>query len=225
MKKVHSILLSVCLLVALLLPASAAPAVSLTPTAKRDGSLVTVTLPLPANSGFATFLGTLEYDKDQLSLLTVEFGAGSVTMYKDEVLGEVTLSAIWTEEQKEAATLCTITFAVKKDSTAPCTFVWRDIEVTNANDAPILVSFANGGKQVLALSGQAADGGAEQEKAPDAPNVPSDANGAKPQGETDTGKVDIPKTAGTYIAIGVSSAALLGIGVLAAVLVKKKKQN
>ena len=225
MKKVHSILLSVCLLVALLLPASAAPAVSLTPTAKRDGSLVTVTLPLPANSGFATFLGTLEYDKDQLSLLTVEFGAGNVTMYKDEVLGEVTLSAIWTEEQKEAATLCTITFAVKKDSTAPCTFVWRDIEVTNANDAPVLVSFANGGKQVLALSEQVAGGSAGHEATPDAPNTQSNANGVKPQGENDTGKVDIPKTAGTYIAIGVSSAFVLGIGVVAAVLVKKKKQN
>lgn len=195
MKKHISLVLTVLLLFTCAIPAFAA-GVSIKPRYAREEAVLTVTLPIAKSSSLATFLTTMEYDQSKLTLTNVKFQSGDMTVFKDDVPGEVKLSAIWQGAQKDAATLCTLTFNIKEGAEGTVTFHFKDTEATDENDKPLSVSFGKEKFLTFALT------------------------------ETIGGNVDIPKTAGTYIGVSIGAVALLAVaGVTAGILIKRKKNG
>lgn len=193
MKRHISLLLTVLLLFSCAVPAFAA-GVLIKPRYTREESVLTVTLPMEKTGSLATFLTTMEYDKEKLALTDVHFETGDMTVVKDDVAGEVKLSAIWQEAQEEPATLCTLTFNIKEGAEGTVTFRFKDTEATDKEDKPLSVSFGKEKFLTFALT------------------------------ETIGGNVDIPKTAGTYIGASIGAVAVLAaVGVTVGVLIKRRK--
>ncbi len=193
MKRHISLLLTVLLLFSCAVPAFAA-GVLIKPRYAREESVLTVTLPMEKTSSLATFLTTMEYDKDKLTLTDVHFETGDMTVVKDDVPGEVKLSAVWQEAQEEPTTLCTLTFNIKEGAEDTVTFRFKDTEATDKDDKPLSVSFGKEKFLTFALT------------------------------ETIGGNVDIPKTAGTYIGASIGAVAVLAaVGVTVGVLIKRRK--
>lgn len=195
MKKVCSVLLSLCLVCMLLIPCFAAESVQASvETTLADGTL-TVMLKIPANTDLATFASTLNYDTEKLELGEVTYGAGDLNMSNTENAGLVKLSMIWVSSQQTEATLVTVTFKVKDGATGKTALTFTDTLATDSADAELDFSFGESNAFEIALT--------------DAP--PTDEK--------------IPSTAGKYAAVGSAVVVVAVAAAVISVAVKRKREE
>lgn len=197
-KKLSSVLLCLCLLGMLFVPAFAADGVTAAvDTALTDGTL-TVTVQVPAETDLATLQSTLQYDADKLELSEVVFGAGDLNTYNAETAGQVSLYMVWSNAQQEAGTLVTVTFKVKDGATGSAKLAFTDTAATDSADAKLAFNFGANTFDI-ALS----------DTANDAPNADE----------------KIPSTAGKYMAAGSAVVLVAAAAVVVSVAVKRKKDE
>lgn len=197
-KKLCSVLLCVCLLGMLFIPAFASGGVTATvDTALADGTL-TVTVQVPADTDLATLESVLHYDADKLEPSEVTYGTGDLNTYNADTEGVVKLYMVWQNSQKDAGTLVTVTFKVKDGAQGSTTISFTDTAATDSEDAALPFNF---GANTFSV------------QLTDTPsNVPNPDE-------------KIPSTAGKYVAAGSAAVVVAVAAVVVSVAVKRKKEE
>ena len=210
LKKLGSVLLGLCMLTMLLVPAFAVGDISATvDTTLADGTL-TVKVQIPAKTDLATLETNLRYDAEKLTFSNVEYGVGDMNTYNADTAGQVKLYMVWSNSQQDAATLVTVTFKVKEGAQGSTSLSFTDTAATDSTDAklPLVIgsSTAGSANAVQVQLTEAPQGGETT-----APHANTDENN--------------PSTAGKYAAVGSAAFVVAAAAVAISVAVKRKKDE
>lgn len=210
LKKLCSVLLSLCILTMLLVPAFAVGDISATvDTTLADGTL-TVKVQIPAKTDLATLETTLRYDAEKLTFSNVEYDVGDMNTYNADTAGQVKLYMVWSNSQQDAATLVTVTFKIKEDAQGSISLSFTDTAATDSTDAklPLVIG-----------SGMAGGTNTVQVQLTEAPQTSGTTD---PNANTDENN---PSTAGKYAAVGSTAFVAAVAAVVISVAVKRKKDE
>lgn len=144
MKKTVKLIISVLaiasiLMTSLVLVSSAASPKITMKTGETSNGQTELIISVSKGADLATFQAAVEYEKDKVKLMSVEYLSGDKNVSNTELEGVALLNDIWLESLNDKADIARLVFSVPADTKT--TFTLQEINATDSNDEPIDFKF------------------------------------------------------------------------------------